>query len=380
MKNKQQGAALLVAMLLSALVAVIGVVLVKQQQQQLLALQQMQDADKAWRVVEWIENAAMLSLQNLFLGYEPVFAQEETDNMVVALNGEWQQPLGPWSVGDVVVQGQLFDEQALLDINSLAVRTGRGESLEEQISEIEAERIARARARYMESDEQDDMADYFTADSDGVDETASYHEVIAVALLRLLSDDDDWQFIAQDPQYMLTKLLEWQDWYGGGDWFDELQDMHPVAYMPMVSRSELLLVDGFAASYPQLLAYVTVIPAGVADYGSEPIAINVNTTSDRVLAAVLDIPQSGAQAIIGQRPFWLMDDFWQAVEEHVVRLDEDLYSSIREEKGLFVTNTSDYFLLETVVEHTEITQIFYTLFKHAGDGSIEKMWRMAGSL
>lgn len=114
-------------------------------------------------------------------------------------------------------------------------------------------------------------------------------------------------------------VLDWidadQDLAGPGgaedSYYLSLQRPYRAANAPMTQVEELYRVRGFdAATVAKLKPYVTALPARTA--------VNANTASDRVLAAVLDISLDKAKELVSQRdtkPFSSVQDFTERAQK-----------------------------------------------------------------
>ena len=174
-----------------------------------------------------------------------------------SLGEAWAQPIVGLPIERAVVSGLITDEQGKFNLNNLLQNTQRSDA------------DMRAFGRLLSS--------------------VGAPPEIAEAVLDWIAGDADLGGSggAEDAYYL------------------SLARPYRAANVPMTQVEELYRIRGFdAATIARLKPYVTALPARTA--------LNVNTASDRVLAAVLDIsPDKAAQLVAerGTRPFGTAQDF-----------------------------------------------------------------------
>ncbi|MGE5094181.1 MAG: type II secretion system minor pseudopilin GspK [Betaproteobacteria bacterium] len=202
-----------------------------------------------------------------------VLAEDAQSSAIDTLKEGWAQPIVGLPVERAVVAGDIADEQGKLNLNNLLKNTQRSDA---------------------------DMK----------------------AFGRLLSS------LGLAPE-LAEAVLDWidadSDLSGGGGaedaYYLSLAKPYRTPNVPMTQVEELYRVRGFdAAAVAKLKPYVTALPARTP--------LNVNTASDRVLAAVLDIPNDKAAQLVAERnnrPFGSPQDLTQrAGKMGLTTLPQDL--------------------------------------------------------
>ncbi|HET9580909.1 MAG TPA: type II secretion system minor pseudopilin GspK [Usitatibacter sp.] len=202
-----------------------------------------------------------------------VLAEDAQSSAIDSLKEGWAQPIVGLPVERAVVAGDIADEQGKLNLNNLLKNTQRSDA---------------------------DMK----------------------AFGRLLSS------LGLAPE-LAEAVLDWidadSDLSGGGGaedaYYLSLAKPYRTPNVPMTQVEELYRVRGFdAAAVAKLKPYVTALPARTP--------LNVNTASDRVLAAVLDIANDKAAQLVAERndrPFGSTQDFTQrAGKMGLTTLPQDL--------------------------------------------------------
>ena len=175
-----------------------------------------------------------------------VLDEDQRASSVDALTEGWAQPIAALPVERAVVAGDIADEQGKLNLNDLLSGTTR--------SEADMRTFARLLSGLGLAPELAEAAlDWIDADAD-------------------LAGPGG----AEDSYYL------------------GLPRPYRAANAPMTQVEELYRVRGFdAATVAKLRPYISALPARTA--------LNVNTASDRVLAAVLDVPLDKARQLVADR-------------------------------------------------------------------------------
>ena len=192
-----------------------------------------------------------------------VLLADAQGSAIDTLKEGWAQPIAGLPVERAVVAGDIADEQGKLNLNGLVNGSARSEP------------DMRAFGRLLAS--------------------LGLAPELAEAVLDWIDADPDLSGPggAEDSYYL------------------SLQRPYRTPNAPMTQVEELYRVRGFdAATVAKLKPYVTALPARTA--------VNVNTASDRVLAAVLDIPLDKAKQLVTDRdakPFPSVQDFTQRAQK-----------------------------------------------------------------
>lgn len=170
------------------------------------------------------------------------------------------------------------------------------------------------------------------------------------------------------PQELAEAVVDWidgnDDLYGSGGaenaYYFSLAIPYAAANAPMAQVEELYRVRGFdARTVAKLRPYVTALPARAA--------INVNTASDVLLAALLGVEPDKVQVLLAERrakPFANRADFTSRLARFgltMVAVEHDVKSA--------------YFLANVRVSQDEVHLATEALLKRGDDGRIGIVWR-----
>ncbi len=253
-RHNSQGVALVTAMLIVALATIAAVAVTSRQQFDIRRSANLLNGEQSYQFALGVESWAV-----------QVLTRDGQQNQIDTLNEDWAQQLPPQIVSGGQVTGHIEDLQGRFNLNDLVDAGGQP--------------VANA-----------------------VD--------ILQRLLTLLNIDN---------QTLPYAVVDWIDpdqnvnINGGAEDGEYLSKQPPyrTANNPMVSASELLLINGLQpADYLKLAPYVCALPTTTA--------INVNTASAQVLAAVSNIPLSGAQQMVADRtqnPYNSITDYTNALQK-----------------------------------------------------------------
>jgi general secretion pathway protein K len=240
------------------------------------------------------------------------------DRQKDSLDEDWALTLPPLTVEGAQLAGRVEDMQARFNLNNL-VRGGKVSEPDLQIFQ-----------RLLQS---------FGANPD-----------LAFAVVDWIDEDMDPTYPggAEDDEY-LSKEVPYR-----------------AANRPMVSPSELLLVKDFTPDlYYQLAPYVTALPV--------PTAINVNTASAVVLAAVADgLSPADMEALVEQRKETSFDNAQQFLQFGALR---DAGAAV---PLTSLAVTSDFFMLQAAARFGDRGKVdLYSLFSRKAN-KVAVLWRAQG--
>ena len=304
-RRHNQGVALITAVLITAAIAIAAVAMAAQQNLDVRRTANIIDGDRSYVFALGVESWAM-----------QILIRDRRDNQTDNLHEDWASQLPPISVEGAVVTGHIEDMQGRFNLNNL-LKDGK-------LSPLDMERFQRLLTIVgLDPNLADAVVDWLDADSD-VTQPAG----------------------AEDPQYLRADVP------------------YRAANRPMVSPSELLLVQGFTADvYQKIEPYVCALPARTA--------INVNTTSKEVLMSLADnINENDAQQLIddrGDKGYASLETFLQ---------DKALAGRGVKQDGLSVA--TDYFLLDAATKFDRAQTHLYSLLARSTTG-INVIYRGQGA-
>jgi len=243
----QSGVALITALIITALAAVIAVNMVSAQQIDIRRTGNVLDGDQAYLYALGIESWA-----------QGVLAGDRRKNQTDTLQDAWATVLPPIDVQGGKVAGEILDQQGLFNLNNLVQN--------KQKSEADIKIFQRLLITLkLDPDLAWPLVDWMDPDVE----------------LSFPNGAEDAEYLKRTPPYR-------------------------TANAPLVSVSELLLVNGYSAQvYTRLAPYVCALPAVTG--------INVNTAPAQVLAALADgIALSEAESVVKtreQKPFATVQEF-----------------------------------------------------------------------
>jgi len=313
-KSGQHGVAAITAILIVAVAATAATMMLRQQaamidQASMVAARAQADL-YAQAGVDWARG---------------VLAEDaRTARDVDALTEPWAQPIAALPVDRALVAGAISDEQGKLNLNNVVDGTRRSEPDMEMLRKL-------------------------------------------LALLGLAPELAEAVADWIDPDHDLAGNGGAEDAY-----YQSLARPYRAANRAMVQVEELYRVRGFdAKAVARLKPYVTAIDPAAAVAGTPPAgrtAVNVNTASDVVLAAMLGVPREKVQSLVGERrtrPFMRKAEFDARVQASLGVNGTAIAHDV----------TSSSFHVAVRVTQDEVHLASEALLRRGSDGRVMVAWR-----
>lgn len=352
-QKKQSGVALITALIFTALVTTFAVSIASQQQIDIRRTGNILSSDRGYLLALGIEDWARDVLQKDI--------EDAEGDPIDYLGEDWNVALPPIQLEGATVTGKITDLQGLINVNALV--NDNGEPVATEIDRFKR------------------LLELFEFDPDITDALVDW--IDPNSQVTIPSGAEDSHYLSKEPSYR-------------------------VANAPMVSISELRLVQGFEQEvYDTLQPFLTALPRSNAtsqaptnpaqpppnnppqspNQNPSPSAntgggaININTAPPAVLRVLTDPPLSelDAESLVEDRE--AEEGFKSQTEflEHSLIVNSSLTQANAGNNGLAVT--SEYFLIEgTAVLPDAQMQLFSVVKRNNADnGSLTVLMRGQGS-
>lgn len=366
--KKQKGSALISALLLVSIVTLLATGMIWRQNIEIRRTESIFQNDKILAQSTWVELWAMEKLNEIFTQMNP---EEE----YISLDQKWTEPLQNVEREGLLIQASLTDLQSFFNINDIVIfsPTMAQEVAEGTGEQTENTEVQGAQETPLQESEEEKTP---TIPSEFLTDDNLYSP--AWAFERLLENTASLN--QAEAQSLTEAILYWvlpkpvgvdtNDWDAA---YSELP--YQVAHLPLTSISELRLINGMTnEAYKQLEPYVTAIPTKVNEPVSSSTTVNINTTSDAVLSAILDIEPAQAQTLLSARPYVTKE----AINLQVERLrisDKEVNNALS-----LLDISSQYFLLRMVISDTRRTWVQYSILNVEDGKPIKVIRRFQGEM
>ena len=370
---KQKGSAMISALLMMSIVTVISVAMISRQD---IEIRRTESVLAQERLLSQIAVVELWGIETL----RAVAKQLTPEADYITLEQQWTKPLPEFEQEGVWLSGQIFDLQALFNINDILVDL----SVEEVTTETTTENPA------TENQTQNPNASNTSANQAN-NETTTQEQVkknpfdektpftIPNMFARLLIDVAKLKkedAIALSEVVWLWAMPESNE---RDKVYLEANIPYRAAHQPFVSVSELRLVQGMNNDiYNALQPYISAIPLSIeptpTPSANMVIPVNVNTTEASVIAAIANINLNDAKSIMSARPYFDTE----AIQNQLAKIE----NSELDTGGLMkmFSVTSNYFLVRAYARDEKRQIVQYSILHRGAEGKVQVLRRVQGEM
>ena len=329
--NKQSGVALITAMIIAGIAISLAGVVMYRQQIHIRLSSNISHLEQSYLYAKGMEDWAGTILEKTYKDHKDYDSLED----------DWAVLLPPISIPGGVMNGQLYDLQARINLNSIArpkpKKTPQGGNIPHQPTNGAGGQ----------------------QEANGANQAQTKPDIAIITkkqLINLMTQLDPDQEMGP-PQNFVDILSDWidkdqetRDFGAESDYYQSQEPAYFSADSLLISPTELRLLKGMNTEeskkvYDKLLQYITTLPI---KEGKTPIdtPININTASLEVLKAIGFDPAS-AEAIraeVKKRPFRNHNEFKEYLDNNNNITKPDKFDENLEIKNLSVK--SSFFLLQ----------------------------------